>query len=214
MALFGRLFKKRKRRTSSDPALSRKQKLLLRMRRYARNAAHARLAGNIRNATFWDDEIKKVYREAKREGLREGPFVTAEEKGRELGGRRHRYAAKKRTSSDPKRTKRESKRGRWIGSFGVFWSPIRQQWTVLYSPKHHIDSASVLGWYDTKKEAERVAEGRTGSDPRRRAFAQQKRISRKIRLLRHEGYGAAQATAIAYRMEGVSRPARRTKRTR
>jgi hypothetical protein len=237
-----------------------------------------------------------------------------------LFGRLFGKKTRRRTSSDPKR---ESKRGRWIGSFGVFWSGIRQQWTVLFSPKHHVETASVIGWYDTKKEAERVAEGRTGSDPARRklsnprirkklhlgskgvssrnasgdyaaryrgpkhvyaspevkrtasykraerlerelaprawetpglsrkdlervadaweragflgwadnyraharragrdparrhrrpgtpTFAQQKRISRKIRTLRHEGYGPAQAAAIAYRMEGVPyRPAR------
>lgn len=89
--------------------LSRKQKLLLRMRRYARNAAHARLAGNIRNASHWDDQIEKVYREAGRSGMGEGAFVREEEKGRELGGRRHRYT--ERHASSDKRGSRDRRSG-------------------------------------------------------------------------------------------------------
>lgn len=46
-------------------------------------------------------------------------------------------------------------------------------------------------------------------DPRRYiSRAKQRRISEKIRVLRHEGYPQRQAIAIAYRMEGVARRAR------
>jgi hypothetical protein len=63
-----------------------------------------------------------------------------------------------RAGRDPKR--RSSKRGAWIGSFGYFWSPMRQRWFVLYSPKRHIETASVVGSYETKAEAVKVAEGK------------------------------------------------------
>lgn len=43
---------------------------------------------------------------------------------------------------------------------------------------------------------------------RRPSARQQAFISRKIRILRHEGYPEKQAVAIAYRMAGVS-PIRR-----
>lgn len=67
--------------------LSRKQKLSFRMRRYARLAAASRLQGNIRNASHWDDQIEKVYADAKRHGFSEGFLVQAEEKGRQAGAR-------------------------------------------------------------------------------------------------------------------------------
>ena len=125
-----------------------------------------------------------------------------------------------RSARDPK--KRRSKRGGWHGSFGVFYSKMRQQWTVLYSPKHHISSASVVGWYDTKEEAERVAGG-VSRDPAKRhhhreagapTFKQQAIIGKKMQILERENHrrrvkrSQAQMLAIAYRYAGVPPRAR------
>lgn len=77
---------KRRRQTGRDE-IPAKQKLLFRMRRYARLAAQARLAGQIPDAMSWDAEIEKVYAHAKRNRWSEDPFVLAEEKGRRTAGR-------------------------------------------------------------------------------------------------------------------------------
>lgn len=93
---------------SKKMELSRKQKALLRMHRHARAAAHARLRGQIHDATFWDEQIEKVYAEARRHGWSEGPFVRAEEEGRRGGGRleahTRRHGARLRDPSPRRRT--------------------------------------------------------------------------------------------------------------
>jgi hypothetical protein len=67
--------------------------------------------------------------------------------------------------------KRKGKKSGWRGSFGVFYSPMRQRWMVLYSPKHHVGTASVVGSYESFDEAERVATGKTERDRGRRGAA-------------------------------------------
>jgi len=63
-------------------------------------------------------------------------------------------------SRDPERkTRNSSKRGAWIGSMGYFWSPVRQRWFVVYSPKKHLETASLIKTYETKAEAMRAAKG-------------------------------------------------------
>lgn len=68
-------------------SVSPKQKLLFRMRKTARHAASARLGGYMFKAREYDDAIERIYSEAKRNGWREGPFVLAEEKGRQEAAR-------------------------------------------------------------------------------------------------------------------------------
>ena len=63
--------------------IPRKQKQLFRMRRTAREAAEARLSGKMRLAMVLDDEIERIYRNAKANRWSEDAFVLAEERGRE-----------------------------------------------------------------------------------------------------------------------------------
>ena len=87
--------------------LSKKQKALLRIRRYARSAARERLAGRMQRAVYWDDQIEKIYREASERGWSEGPFVHAEEEGRRFGGRMHRrYGHDRSRRRSPRRRSR------------------------------------------------------------------------------------------------------------
>jgi hypothetical protein len=77
--------------------MTKRAKLSAMMRRYARKAAVARLAGRMQSAQFWDDEVEKIYNLAKLMKLGEGFLVRAEEKGRQLGGRQHSRAGRGRT---------------------------------------------------------------------------------------------------------------------
>lgn len=82
---------------------------------------------------------------------------------------------------------------------------------------HHGSQESRGHTYNTSRETRRYSAMRPKRDKRRHhhrsagapSFKKQAKISRKIRLLRKEGYPPAQAAAIAYRMYGENRPLRR-----
>lgn len=71
---------------------------------------------------------------------------------------------------------------------------------------HHGSSRSRGHAYTLRNERDKRHHHRSKSAP---SFTLQSKISRKIRLLREEGYPPKQAAAIAYRMYGASRSSRR-----
>jgi hypothetical protein len=167
--------------------LGAKRKALFRIRRYARRSAEARLQGRMQNAQRWDDEIEKVYSEAKRRGWSEDPFVTAEEKGRHEAERLVRSHKRSRDPSKgkgrkmagrPRRRRRRLKmlkaavkhrrhRGRrdWRGNPKGHANAARKGWKVSAKP----------GWKPKRRSSKKRRDMDDMRDPGRRRHRRHRR---------------------------------------
>lgn len=224
MGLFGKLFgKKRKSRASSDP--SRKQFRIFYRGLDGREHHYDVRSGSLadaRSAAYTRHgherfRVERIGSPARKRRVSSDPKQSA------THGRLNRYALRFPSTREAenfhhgtdyiyrKEPVKLSDIGKTYDGKTVIVYAFSRYWNKQTMTKHaRIYGGRVVG-HGRDPEPRKAQRHRRPGAP---TFTQQKHISRKIRLLRHEGKKPAQAAAIAYRMEGVSRPAAHRARTR